>query len=282
MKYTLLLFSAFASIIIYAAVKYPTGIIGTTKLNGEGCSCHSAEADSTVSVWITGPDTLQVSQSGAYTIHLTGGPKIKGGYNVAARFGSLMAVDTFSQKIDVELTHNAPRQFPPNDTLSWQFEYVATSTVGTDTIYSVAQSVNGDEIPTDADKWNFGNNFVVTVVPPVKVDDESVHASMGFELMQNYPNPFNPSTKIRYTVSALTPPLSLRERVSEGQVRVSLKVYDLLGNEVATLVNDYQPAGSYEVEFKSTVGSQQMASGVYYYRLEVGNYGETKKMVLVR
>ena len=201
MKYTLLLIVAFASIIIYSAVKYPTGIVGTTKLNGEGCNCHSTEADSTVSVWITGPDTLQINQSGVYTIHLTGGPKIKGGYNVAARFGAVTVVDTFSQKIDLELTHKSPRQFPPNDTLSWQFEYIAPSTVGTDTIYSVAQSVNGDEIPTDLDRWNFGNNFVVTVVPPVKVEDETDHASMGFELKQNYPNPFNPSTRIQYQVS---------------------------------------------------------------------------------
>jgi hypothetical protein len=224
-------------------------------------------------VWITGPDTLQVGQSGVYAIHLTGGPEIKGGYNVAVRFGSLMVVDTFSQKIDVELTHNAPKQFPPNDTLSWQFKYFAPSAVGTDTIYSVAQSVNGDEIPTDADRWNFGNNFAVTVVPPVKVDDKSAHASVGFELMQNYPNPFNPSTKIRYAIPLL------------GGARggfVSLKVYDLLGNEVATLVNEYKSAGSYEVEFKSTEGSPKLASGIYYYRLEVGDYGETKKMVLVR
>lgn len=268
MKYTILLLTIFTSIIIYAAVKYPNGIIGTTKLNGEGCNCHSTEADSTVSVWITGPDTLHVNQAGVYAIHLTGGPKVKGGYNAAVRFGSLTAVDTFSQKIDVELTHNAPRQFPPNDTLSWQFEYVAPSAVGTDTIYSVAQSVNGDEIPTDADKWNFGNNFAITVVPPVKVDDKSVHTSVGFELMQNYPNPFNPSTRIQYQVSA--------------DSRVTLKVYDLPGNEVATLVNDYQPAGSYEVEFKSAVGSPQLASGIYYYRLEVGDYSQTMKMVLVR
>lgn len=280
MKYTLLIFSIFASIVIYAAVKYPTGIIGTTKLNGEGCNCHSTDADSTVSVWITGPDTLQVGQSGTYTIHLTGGPKVKGGYNVAALLGSLMAVDTFSQKIDVELTHKLPRQFPVNDTLSWEFKYTAPSSVGTDTIYSVAQSVNGDEIPTDLDKWNFGNNFVVAIVPPVKVEDESVLASIGFELMQNYPNPFNPSTKIGYAIPILGGGKSLS--ASGGGGFVSLKVYNSLGKEVANLVNEYKPAGSYEVEFQSTVGDHHLASGIYYYKLTVGDYSQTKKMIYIR
>ena len=268
MKYTTLLITIFTSVIIYAAVKYPTGIIGTTKLNGEGCNCHSTDADSTVSVWITGPDTLQVGQSGTFTIHLTGGPKVKGGYNVAALLGSLMAVDTFSQKIDVELTHKLPRQFPVNDTLSWQFEYTAPSSVGTDTIYSVAQSVNGDEIPTDDDKWNFGDNFLVTIVPPVKVDIEPKLENIGFELMQNYPNPFNPSTRIQYRVSSSS--------------NVSLKVYNSLGSEVATLVNEYKSVGIYEVEFSATSVGQQLASGIYYYKLEIENYNQTKKMLLVR
>jgi len=275
MKYTVLLLTIFTSIIIYAAVKYPTGIIGTTKLNGEGCTCHSTEADSTVSVWMTGPDTLQIGQSGIYTIYLTGGPKIKGGYNVAVRLGSLMVVDTFSQKIDVELTHKAPRQFPENDTLSWQLEYIAPSSVGTDTIYSVAQSVNGDEIPTDLDRWNFGNNFVITIVPPVKINDQFNLTEIGFELMQNYPNPFNPSTKIRYAIPITNSPLL-------GGARggfVLLKVYNSLGSEVATLVNEYTPAGNYEVEFSARGG---LASGIYYYRLEVGGYSQTRKMILLR
>jgi hypothetical protein len=276
-KYTFLLIVAFASIIIYSTVKYPAGIVGLTKLNGDGCICHSLEKDSTVTVWITGPGTLQTGQSAIYSIHLTGGPKVKGGYNVTSRFGSLAAIDSFSKIIDAELTHNFPRSFNSNDTISWNFKYTSSTTSGTDTIYSVAQSVNGDEIPTDLDRWNFGNNFVVTVVPPVKVEDETELASMGFDLKQNYPNPFNPSTKIRYAIPLL------------GGARggfVTLKVYNLLGNEVVTLLNEYKPAGNYEVEFsargRQAVGSQQMANGIYYYKLTVGNYSETKKMLLLR
>jgi hypothetical protein len=63
---------------------------------------------------------------------------------------------------------------------------------------------------------------------------------------------------------------------------VTLKVYDVLGKEVATLVNEEKPAGSYEIEFKSSVGSLQLASGIYYYQLRVGDFVETKKMILLK
>lgn len=276
MKYTLSFFIIFCSILIYSSIKHDSGVVGTTKLNGEGCSCHSPEADSAVSVWISGQDTLQIGQSAVYTIHLTGGPKIKGGYNAAARFGTLSVIDTFSQIIDLELTHKSPKQFPANDTLTWQFHYNAPTTSGTDTIYSVAQSVNGDEIPSDEDKWNFGNNFVVTVVPTVKIETEPNVSLPGFELMQNYPNPFNPSTKIVYAIPLLQGNEGLS--ASGGVGFVTLKVYNILGNEVATLVNEYKPSGSYEVEFSANGG---LTSGIYYYRLEVANYSQTRKMVLI-
>ena len=96
-----------------------------------------------------------------------------------------------------------------------------------------------------------------------------------FSLSQNYPNPFNPVTTIKYTIPNVT--LSGVEGF-----RVVLKVYDILGNEIVTLVNEEKPAGSYEVEFKSTVGSLQLASGIYFYRLQAGNFVSTKKMVLIK
>lgn len=97
---------------------------------------------------------------------------------------------------------------------------------------------------------------------------EIEYLSMQFSLEQNYPNPFNPSTII-----------SWQSPVSGWQV---LKVFDVLGNEVAMLVDEFKPAGSYEVEFQSTVGSRQLASGVYYYQLKVDNFIQAKKMILIR
>ncbi|MCZ6776922.1 MAG: phospholipase D-like domain-containing protein [Ignavibacteria bacterium] len=96
----------------------------------------------------------------------------------------------------------------------------------------------------------------------VELLDPRVPAS--FSLLQNYPNPFNPSTKIQYLLP--------------GNHLVTLKVYDLLGREVTSLVNEKQAAGSYRVEF-STNG---LASGVYFYRLRAGSFVETKKMLLMR
>ena len=85
-----------------------------------------------------------------------------------------------------------------------------------------------------------------------------------FLLSQNYPNPFNPSTKISWQSPA-------------GGVQ-TLKIYDVLGNEVATLVNEYKPAGSYEVEWNAG----DFPSGIYFYQLKTENYIETKKMILLK
>lgn len=113
---------------------------------------------------------------------------------------------------------------------------------------------------------------------PVDVNDISNKIPATIILEQNYPNPFNPSTKIRYTIPALTSFLSQRERMSEGQVRVILKVYDVLGREVATLVNEEKPMGSYEVEFNAN----NLASGLYIYTLKVGSFISSKKMILLK
>jgi len=85
-----------------------------------------------------------------------------------------------------------------------------------------------------------------------------------FALEQNYPNPFNPATIINYQIPV------------EGQV--SLKVYDMLGNEVATLVNEIKTAGEHQIEFNAGA----ISSGIYFYRLQSGNFIETKRMMLMK
>ena len=117
----------------------------------------------------------------------------------------------------------------------------------------------------DYDSLAFGRTslFVTSVEGE---DDKSLPKI--FELSQNFPNPFNPSTKIEYKIP---------ERGF-----VTLKVYDVLGNEVATLVNEEKPAGSYEVEFNSVSGIRYPASGIYFYQLKAGEFIQTKKMILLR
>ncbi len=97
-----------------------------------------------------------------------------------------------------------------------------------------------------------------------------------FKLYQNYPNPFNPTTKIRYSIPTVGTSL---------MKFVQLKIYDILGKEVATLVNQQQQPGNYEVEFTTNVGTNNyspLPSGVYFYRLQAGNYIQTKKMMLLK
>jgi len=85
-----------------------------------------------------------------------------------------------------------------------------------------------------------------------------------FLLSQNYPNPFNPTTTISY-------------KIPQTEF-VSLKIYDILGREAATLVNEEKPAGSYEVQFNAN----GLTSGIYFYQLRAGEYSETKKMLLLK
>ena len=86
----------------------------------------------------------------------------------------------------------------------------------------------------------------------------------GFILLQNYPNPFNPKTTISYSI----PKPSF----------VTLKVYDILGEEIATLVNDYSNSGNYKVYFDGS----KLTSGIYFYRIQAGDFIEKKKLILLK
>jgi len=90
-----------------------------------------------------------------------------------------------------------------------------------------------------------------------------------FSLSQNYPNPFNPTTTIKYFIPLVE---------THGHASVQLVVYDILGREVATLVNKEQKAGSYKVAFDAS----HLTSGIYFYRLQSGSFVQSRKMILLR
>ncbi len=121
---------------------------------------------------------------------------------------------------------------------------------------------------------NLGNSsdtsttFKFTTLNISGIDTLKVNLPTKYQVFQNYPNPFNPSTKI-----------SWQSPVSSWQ---TLKVYDVLGNEVATLVDEYKPAGSYEVEFDPVSSLKNPASGVYLYQLKAGKFVQTRKMILLK
>jgi hypothetical protein len=109
--------------------------------------------------------------------------------------------------------------------------------------------------------------------PPAAVSvDDDFYNPQEFKLYNNYPNPFNPTTKIRYSI-----PVSAMNDFSGGAA-VIVKIFDILGNEVTTLVNEVQKAGEYEIEWNGT----NYASGVYFYTLRSGNFMSTKKLVLMK
>jgi hypothetical protein len=99
---------------------------------------------------------------------------------------------------------------------------------------------------------------------PISNINETDPLAVSFSLEQNYPNPFNPSTKITW-----------HSTVSANQ---SIKVYDVLGNEIAILVDEFRVSGTYEVEFHPG----DLPSGIYFYRLQAGDFIQTKKMILIK
>lgn len=96
----------------------------------------------------------------------------------------------------------------------------------------------------------------------------NIEAPTKFSLKQNYPNPFNPTTTIKYSIPML----------GNGLAQTVLKVYDILGSEVATLVNEKKSAGNYEVKFDAS----GLSSGIYFYKLESGSFLQTRKLLLMK
>ncbi|HRN25498.1 MAG TPA: YCF48-related protein [Ignavibacteriaceae bacterium] len=166
---------------------------------------------------------------------------------------------------------------------TWQFEPTNDSICINGIAF--ADSLNGIAVAHD------GNIFRYIPEKPVNVENIKMEIPTTFVLEQNYPNPFNPSTTIKYSIPNV---------ISTGarNLNVILKVYDVLGNEIATLVNEVKPAGTYEIEFNSEASQGfVLTSGIYFYQLKVGDtstglpvgeqgsgqsFVQTKKMLLLK
>jgi parallel beta-helix repeat protein len=125
--------------------------------------------------------------------------------------------------------------------------------------------VNAPSIDKDGIARPQGNGFDIGCyenISTTSVDDEEI--VNNFKLYQNFPNPFNPSTTIQYAI--------------DSRQFVTLKIFDILGNEIAELVNEYKNTGSYEVEFSS----HQISSGIYFYQINAGDFSQTRKMILLK
>jgi len=108
------------------------------------------------------------------------------------------------------------------------------------------------------------NGNLGEIITSVNEDENKNIIPGSFYLAQNHPNPFNPVTSIPYAISS--------------KQFITLKVYDVLGNEIETLVNEEKPAGSYEVKFDAF----ELPSGIYFYRIQAGSFIDVKKMILIK
>ena len=229
-----------------------TNITGRTLKSSSGCDgCHNQGG----TVTLSGPATLTVGVAGSYTVTLGGSNTT--GVNVAASDGSLAPVSPNMVLNGSELTFSAAR-----NSATWQFTYTPT-TAGTKTLYA-AGDINGRP-----GSWNHASNYVVTATDPVSSVEDLTPAT--FELEQNFPNPFNPSTTIRYSIAR------------SSQVR--LEIFSITGERIATLVNEAQDAGQYQVQFVDP----GMSSGIYIYRLEArssdgtsAGFVATRKLALLK
>jgi Secretion system C-terminal sorting domain len=256
--YLITLLILFFSFILYA---FSTGITGVTKKSQTpGCTCHGINPSTNVVVTIDGPDSLMPNQTANYSITISGGPLKAAGTNIAASKGSLTNVSNDLRIQNGELTHFLPKT-PESGVVTFNFTYSAPSEPGEQTIYANGNSVNLNGQNTD-DQWNFAADKIIQVGAITSINEKE--NIFTYKLEQNFPNPFNPSTKIRYYIP--------------NRQFVSLKVYDLVGNEIVTLVNEETNAGSHEVIFNA----KNIASGIYFYTLNTGNFSATKKFLLLK
>jgi len=202
---------------------FDINLLGGTELNGSGCVCHTTERDTSVSVWIEGPDTLIRGETGLYRMYLANGPAEGGGYNVAGRFGIMLLVDSFSfwdYRSPNELTQAFPLVFPtPQDTIFWEFAYTAPDSLVIDTLYSCGLSLVYDSIPDFHDRWNFGPKF------PIVVTEEIVPV----ELLSFTSSVFGKNVTLNWITSTETNNMGFEiERFNESKVE-RLKNWESIG-----------------------------------------------------
>ncbi|MCP5061212.1 MAG: T9SS type A sorting domain-containing protein [Ignavibacteriae bacterium] len=130
-------------------------------------------------------------------------------------------------------------------------------------------SIHVKEGITTTDNYIFELNKIIYFTTGIATSLNTVNIPAVFKLEQNYPNPFNPSTTIKYSIPVIE---------SQNIASVQLRIYDILGREVSTVVNEVQASGIYNVSFDAS----SLSSGVYCYRLKAGNYLASKKMILLR
>ncbi len=231
-------------------------------------------------------DTLIVGRNGRITLYnaLTLDSLTQFNLTPGAPYSGIVALTVDAAVLPVELVEFVGRKTSEGVSLSWKtaselnnsgFEVQRRG--ASREAWQILGFVRGNGTTTEAQSYSFQDRTASGVVQyrlkQIDFDGQFEFSNVievdagvpkQFALDQNYPNPFNPTTMIRYELPVAS--------------TVSLKVYDVLGREVATLVNERQEAGAYSVTFNANT----LSSGVYFYRLQAGNFVATKKMMLVK
>lgn len=154
----------------------------------------------------------------------------------------------------------------PSPKLSGNSESFIISELDPDTWYYIAM-MTADE----ASNWSELSNVIMVKTEPLSLDVETDENNIpdDFHLAQNYPNPFNPSTKIEFSL-----PIT---------ARVTISIFNILGQETATIIDEIKPAGNYSITWNGVDAyGQKASSGIYFYRINANEYTESKKMALVQ
>ena len=214
---------------------------------------------------LTFSDTYTDSSNKLTAIFGNGAPAINPNLN----FKIYRSIDGFWERIQFGFSELKPFR---KDTLS--FGDIAIFSDPTGSEFSWRLNILGfdstSNVPAGGDTLYLYMEKGLSIYDTIRVHgltvdiDETPYAPTSYSLSQNYPNPFNPSTKISYNIAMVG--------------IVSLKIYDILGREVSTLVNEEKPAGKYEVNFNAS----NLASGVYFYQIKAGDFVQSKKMILLK
>ncbi len=234
----------------------------TRKTSTSGCgSCHGSSGTAGVSVTITGPDTVVAGQTAQYSMIINRAGKTGAGLDIATRRGTLGAVTSGTRVQSGEITHN-DNLLMSNGAVTVQFNYTAPATIGLDTIWSVGIATNTGG-NSSGDEWNWSANKSLYVKLATGINQTNSELN-DYNLSQNFPNPFNPETSIQFNLPVRS--------------NVQLNVFDANGKIVKELINEERFEGSYTVTFSG----DDLPSGIYYYRLNAGQFSKTMKMILLK
>jgi hypothetical protein len=281
----------------YATIKYYSN--GDTawvrRYNGPGNATDEAAAlsvDKSGNIYVTGNSYGSGTQFDYATIKYypngdTGWVRRYNGPGNNSDFASAITTDKsgniyvtgYSSQIGSEVDYTTIMYHPDGDSV-WLRTYNGPGN-GADTPGGIVVD-DSDNVYVTGYSYGGGTDFdyatVKYVQSPSGVEDESQVSEkpLEFNLSQNYPNPFNPTTSIRYTVDS-------PQSTVHGSIRTTLKIYDVLGEEIKTLVDEKEFPGDYTVPWDGrNEKGEPLASGVYLYELRVGNHTSSKKMVLLK